>query len=1200
MHCLARLAWAVVLCWLVWPGIAGAQDWLRIDRPDPALRAQLPAEALDYGRFIWVPADSLAPDAQVGRYTHSRPSPFAVPVDGRPVDLAGAPGLDRPRPGRDSTELPDFHLIQFLGPTKPGWLDDLRRRGLQPVQAVAPFGYLVWGQAADLPPAAAGNEHPVRFSGELPAATRQLAPGLARGERHPYSRALIHGPDSERILDELRQAGAGIGPIRWVGGSLKAVNLSATPELFPQLLTIRGVLSVQQISQDAGPRGEMSNQSVLGLQATDQTLVPGYQDWLDQVGLDGSGVVVAVVDGGIRQTHQDLAGQFVDCIPGDNQPSSCSSGNDNHGTHVAGAIAGTAASGVQSNGFLRGQGVAPGAQLIEQRYPPLLGAGPGGMLSGGMLTIFAESALSGAVLANNSWGPSATPQGYDIPSREVDLITRNALPGADPAIPILPIWSVMNGRGDSNGACAPSSLGAPDEAKNLLAVGSSNLQNDNGSQRNNLFSLSANSAHGPACDGRIVPQLIAPGCTTDSTIATSDQAYSSNFCGTSMASPIVTGSAALFVQQQRLALERDPSPALIRARLTALARNLVSHFDADGQELGHRPDRKQGWGRLDLDAVINPPQPVFMLDQTRVFRSTGQAWTGRFDPVDPEASMHIMLAWTDAPGLGLGGAMPAWVNDLDLMVSRGQDVYYGNAFGADGYSTTAGGPDFRNNLEGVVLGAHQHGGQAVRVEVLAANLAADAIDPWNPGAQAQDFALVCINCEPAPDFTLDINPQSIRACLGNDDLSSQVTVRSVLGFNDEVRLGAQWLDAANGSLTLDTEASAPSFSRMLAIDPKAGGRHRVLIEAESDGVGSMTTLLELDLDEALVDAPEALAPVGNEPVSPATSFAWTELPGATHYRFELATDSAFTDPIENRVLDSTSWQPSRWLEPGQRYFWRVRGINLCGEGESSATFTLQVGLGPASALRFRNVPEPDGQGGFVNPVMVEIIDAAGNVIETDQTSRIALLLDEAPAEAVLSGTLERTVNNGVAVFDDLSINADNGGQFRLLARMEANEALPIQSFNLSAQQTVQREMPGGLQTSGPVQGVGFSGTVSGISGSLTWASDLRLVLSTPDSRQFSLGGSDTSSEVEWEFQGEESTTDGTYTSAHPELFIDRGGLVPDEGFWRFEFTNDFFAGETMRWSDVEVILIKQPLETTSELIPLRGDNIFRDRFETEE
>ena len=1180
--------------------MASAQDWLRIDRPDAALRAQLPAEALDYGRFIWIPADSLAPDQRIGRQVHSRPSPFSVPVDGRPVDLAQTPPIDPPRSGPDAAQTPDFHLVQFRGPLKSAWLDDFRRRGLMPVQAVAPFGYLVWGRAADLPPTAVRNEHPVRFSGALPEATRQLAPGLSRGELHPYSRALIHAPDSERILDELRRAGADIGPMHRVGGSLKVVNLNAMPDLYPELLAISGLLSVQQVSQDAGPRGEMSNQSVVRPYQPGQTLTPGYQAWLDQVGLDGSGVVAAVVDGGIRQTHQDLAGRFLPCISGANQPSSCSSANDDHGTHVAGAIAGTAASGVPRNGFLSGQGVAPGAQLIQQRYPPLLGAGPGGMLSGGMLTIFAESALSGAVLANNSWGPSSTPQGYDIPSREVDLITRNALPDADRAHPILPVWSVMNGNGDRSGACAPSSLGAPDEAKNLLAVGSTVLQTGSGAQINNLLNLSSNSAHGPACDGRLVPQLVAPGCSTDSTTVASDTSHGL-LCGTSMASPVVTGAAALFVEHYRNQHNgRDPSPALIKARLTSAARDLAGNRDANNRLLAHRPDRMQGWGRLDLDAVINAALPVFTLDQTRIFRATGQAWTGRFRPADPDASMHIMLAWTDAPGLGLGGAMPAWVNDLDLIVSRPQAVYYGNYLGSDGYSEPGGAPDYRNNLEGVVLAAHQHGGEPMRIEVLAANLAADAIDPWNPGAPAQDFALVCLNCEPAPDFSLDINPQSIRACLIDQDLSSRITVRSVLGFNDAVQLGVQWLGTANGSLGLDTAAAPPPFSRSLTISPAAAGRHRILIEAENQDLGSISTLLDLDLDEPLLVAPTALKPVGNEPVSPTTSFAWSDVPGAAHYRFELAKDSAFNDLVADIELDQPRWEPQRWLEPGRSYFWRVRGVNACGDGEPSATFSLQTGLGPASALRFRSPPETDGQGGFAGPIVVEIIDAGGNVLETDQTRRIALLLDEAPAEAVLSGTLERTVTDGVAVFDDLSIEADTGGQFRLLARMDGNEVLPIQDFNLSAQQTVERELAAGLQTSGPVLGIGFSGTVSGISNSITWASDLRLVLRTPDAQPFSLGGADSSSDVDWEFQGEASTTDGNYTSIHPDLFNDRGGPVSDEGFWRFEFTNDFFAGQTMRWNNVEITLIKRRIEALSEPAAIRGNSIFRDRFELDQ
>lgn len=189
-----------------------------------------------------------------------------------------------------------------------------------------------------------------------------------------------------------------------------------------------------------------------------------------------------------------------------------------------------------------------------------------------------------------------------------------------------------------------------------------------------------------------------------------------------MASPVVTGAAALFVEQYRLSHGRDPSPALIRARLTASARDLVGNFDADGEALSHRPNRQQGWGRLDLVPLIEPDLPVFMLDQTRILSATGQAWTGRFAPVDPDAPMQVMLAWTDAPGLGLGGEMPAWVNDLDLIVHVNDDWYFGNDFGPDGYSAANGPADLRNNLEGVVLGAHQHQGGSVRIKVLAANL----------------------------------------------------------------------------------------------------------------------------------------------------------------------------------------------------------------------------------------------------------------------------------------------------------------------------------------------------------------------------------------------------------------------------------------------------------------------------------------------
>ena len=1203
---LPRLWLALTLCagWLPAGPVAAAETWLRIDRPDAAVRAQLPAEAIDYGSFVWLPAPANAlPDpARGASRSHRVEDPFALPLGGRAVDLAGQPPEpDNRRP--DQRNLPDFHLVQFRGPLQAAWLEQLRARGLVPVQALAPFGVLVWGRADQLPGPPVGALDPVRFAGRLPPALRHHGQDRGAAADHPWSRAMIYAPAADSILAALVAAGAQTGARHAIGGALEVVELLVMPELHPELAEIAGVLTVQQISQDTGPRGEMSNQSVVLPFAPGDTLVPGYADWLDAVGLDGSGVVVAVVDGGVRKTHQDLAGRFWPCVPELGPRTSCSSANDGHGTHVAGAIAGTGASGTtNAAGFVSGQGVAPGASLVEQRYNSLLtSSGPGGMVPGGMLTIFAESVLSGAVLANNSWGPSTTPRGYDIPTREVDLITRNALPDADRAWPILPVWSIMNGNGDSAGACAPSSLGAPDEAKNLLAVGSSALQNASGAQVSDLLKLSSNSAHGPACDGRRVPHLVAPGCYTDSTLAGSDTGHGL-LCGTSMASPVVTGAAALFVQQYRQQYDgQTPSPALIKARLTAGARDLVGQRDADNRMLAHRPDRMQGWGRLDLDALIRPAAKVFMLDQARVFTATGQAWTGRFSPVDPEADMHIMLAWTDAPGHGLGGPLPAWVNDLDLIVQQGTNRYYGNAFGADGYAAADGAPDPRNNLEGLVLGPHQHQGDPVRIEVLAANLAADALNPWHPGDPAQDFALACVNCAPAPDFTLDITPQGVQACINEAEFATTVTVRALLGFDEPVSLQAQALDGLTATLDLDLTQAPPPFSSSLSVRPESasGGDYRIFIEAAAADLGSIGTMFKLNLADPLIATAEAIEPATQATVSPATAFAWTALAGAQSYRFELALDPDFETPIEDRLLAEPYWQPQQWLAPGQRHYWRVRGLNICGDGPVSETFILETDVGAAAGLRFAVQPDPDGEGGFIEPVVVDIVNANDERITSDNHSLITVSLADPEHDGELSGTLVRQVSAGRAVFDDLHIQTDASGSFRLLARLNSNETLALSGFSLSAGQIAQRTAAGGLASKAELSGLGFAGTVSGISGNISWASDLRLVVTEPTGRQTSLGGADTPSDTPWDFDGQQSDDNGRYQSDHPELFSALGGQLSDEGFWQFEFRNDFSGGQNMSWTDVEIILIKTPIEAFSDIIPIRGRRIFRDRFETE-
>ena len=96
--------------------------------------------------------------------------------------------------------------------------------------------------------------------------------------------------------------------------------------------------------------------------------VTGYAANLAALGVDGTGVTIAICDTGIDTNdpttmHADLAGRLAFVVDAGGA-AVVGADTDGHGTHVAGIAAGNGASGdVDPQGFLLGQGVAPGADV---------------------------------------------------------------------------------------------------------------------------------------------------------------------------------------------------------------------------------------------------------------------------------------------------------------------------------------------------------------------------------------------------------------------------------------------------------------------------------------------------------------------------------------------------------------------------------------------------------------------------------------------------------------------------------------------------------------------------------------------------------------------------------------------------------------------------------------------------------------------
>jgi len=731
------LGLSAILAWAALPAAADT-GYARLPAQARAAAAAKVEVLADYGSFLWARGERQALSALGAPATQDTLATYGLTLGGRHFDPLEAYPDSVATAGRDAQ--PALRLLQFHGPLKREWLDTLRAQGIEPVQYLPPFAYVVWARGSALAAAAARPE--IRWAGDFLPAWR-LGASLAtprQGARDLL--ALVYRPaavGNESFL----LSGAVPGERAPIDARFEEIALRADDAALQRSLTIAGVYAVHEVPTDGGLRGEVGDAIVAGL--FNESGVPQagqYRAWLAQVGYDGTGVIMANVDGGIAETNPNLVNRMLPCVGG----GSCgnSSTTDSHGTHTAATMAGDGSSGTVANGYLRGLGVAPGANLVEQISRSSIYNAPGGMLR-----LMRESYANGAVLSGNSWGPSASPLGYDNQTMQVDVGSRDTDPDTTGDQPLIFVLSIMNGNGGTG------SQGTPDDAKNIVTVGSTWAENAAGAPRSNLGSISSNSAHGPARDGRRIPHLVAPGCNIDSAVSASGYG---TMCGTSMASPHVSGAIGLFTQFYRARFDgTNPSVAIAKAALLASSQDLQGGTDADNGALGHRPDTKQGWGRMRIDWLLEDDPPVWYYDQQHVFHDTGETWQQVVEVVDPTRPAKVMLTFTDAPGHGLGGATPAWNNDLDLLVtSNGQD-YRGNVFGSDGWSATGGSADPRNNAEGVMLAPTQLGA-TLTITVSAAAVASRAL-PNAPETTSQDFALVCVNCRvgsvPMPNDLFD-------------------------------------------------------------------------------------------------------------------------------------------------------------------------------------------------------------------------------------------------------------------------------------------------------------------------------------------------------------------------------------------------------------------------------------------------------------
>ncbi len=569
--------------------------------------------------------------------------------------------------------------------------------------------------------------------------------------------------DSERIDGIIEQLGR-LPSVRWAGqlpiawrvsselvplagrqGIVVDLDVTPSPDLRPEELAALSQ-DLESISGEIGPRGvcdaylcqprsvdaawipvlamdgrilHIGSASQITIHNDNARAIGGIDSAFLSSGhtLNGSGEVLAISDTGLDGDHGDFGNRIRAIYHQFGPDNSALDRNSGHGTHVTATLLG------DGSGDSTTVGMVPAATFHFYQ----LEADSSGLLArwGSLYNMFSHAWQNSARIQTNSWGNENLVGEYSSDSRSADSFLVD-----------YPRFLVLFSAGDL-GSSGANSVTPPGTAKNVLTVGASTTGAYGSTAEGSVAGFSS---RGTTLDGRIKPDLVAPGVMICSARAEEAQFANGGSCssathsdgttplymtlnGSSMATPVAAGAAAM-VRQYLREYEgiSEPRSDLIRAIMINGAEDIGA---ADV------PNAMEGWGQLDLANSLYPTSSgqalSVMYDYSRELLP-GHSFLYTFD-VDGASGMDITLVWNDREGSAVADqSAPRLVNDLDLKATSPDGTeYLGNDF-ANGMSVTGGSADRLNNIERIRLPAGPTGVWTIEV--------------GHAGGGMQNFALV--------------------------------------------------------------------------------------------------------------------------------------------------------------------------------------------------------------------------------------------------------------------------------------------------------------------------------------------------------------------------------------------------------------------------------------------------------------------------
>jgi hypothetical protein len=586
---------------------------------------------------------------------------------------------------RDSRDPGALHgLVQLPGPISLERRNELRSRGIHLWAPYAGAYAATIKQGTDI--AQIQSDGVIRWAGPLPPAAK-IDATLAQHQFGEWAKL----PDGRIKLlvrlfpDVSAQLAATIFDAIKVSAKDQHIDnvwvVDAEPSLIEKLAELDMVQNIQQFPPPPRPL----DATVLKATHADvvQNAITAPDLAITYKGLAGRSVKVGVADFGVYGLHPDFSASSASRVVHPRVAALDTSAHPNvHGTHTAAII---------------------GSGGLKTNTPPysLRGFAPNVQLGDYQLFVVEQDPVhtefnraletDGMDLTNHSYTQSLFGT-YDQTALTIDREIHGGFSGINGIIADRPqVWAVGNNGSICTGEnqCRPfvqrfGYYSVFTSAKNSISVGSI----DANTGRPSVFS-----SIGPTLDGRVKPDIVAPGCIDSraaqwKTISAAEpvQALYGGLCGTSEAAPVVSGTLALMLEKYRLAKGSAASLGSADAKaILVLTADEVTASDGQGPKIpgtkaplqySGTPNFVTGFGVIDSLAAVTLAGAMdrwFPASAATTLSHTGEELHWCLEAPAGVDLIKVVIAWDDDVGVTaaeLGSQFePVLVNDLDLSLS---------------------------------------------------------------------------------------------------------------------------------------------------------------------------------------------------------------------------------------------------------------------------------------------------------------------------------------------------------------------------------------------------------------------------------------------------------------------------------------------------------------------------------------------------